>query len=95
MLCFLVTLYPCEYHSLTYSHVQTSLGVRLEEMQRRLDEREAQHSEAMKSLAVGQEMQSNRLKELRCLCVCVSVSVSVSVSVFASVFVYVCTRKRK
>jgi hypothetical protein len=36
---------------------KAALGVRVEEMQRRLDEREAQHTEAFKSIAAGQEMQ--------------------------------------
>ena len=43
---------------------KASLAVRVEEMQRRLDDKEAQHSEAFKSLAAGQEMQASRVKEL-------------------------------
>ena len=34
-----------------------ALVVRVGETQRRLDEREAQHTEALKSIAAGQEMQ--------------------------------------
>ena len=48
----------------TVERDRSALGVRLEEMQRRLDERESQHTDAMKSLAVGQEMQAARVKEL-------------------------------
>ena len=43
---------------------KASLAVRVEEMQRRLDDKEAQHAEAFKSLAAGQEMQASRVKEL-------------------------------
>eukprot|EP00960_Hanusia_phi_P077133 768653-Hanusia_phi.AAC.2 len=43
---------------------KTTSATKLEDMQARMDAREQQHNDAIKSLAMGQELQNTRIKEL-------------------------------